>query len=831
MGGIGKTTIAQVIFNKYSSQYEGCCFLKNVKEESQRHGLDYLCEQLVSQLLNKKNHLDKRQLRRKKVFIVLDDVDASEKLDYLIREQIHLGASSRVIVTTRDKQILHAARAHGIYNVRKLSFKSSLELFCLKAFHKSYPENGYEKLSEMAVNYANGIPLALKVLGSFLCSKSAVVWESALKKLKIYPDKNIFDVLKLSYDGLDDFDKSIFLDIAFFFKGKNKDNVIMFLDSCGFYAAVGIDNLKRKALITISYDNAIEMHDLIQQMGWEVVRQESNNDPGKLTRINNPEDFHNLLENSEGKNLVEGIMIDLSRIRDLHLNADTFKNMPHLRFLKLYAPWNQRQSNVHVPAILEPFSTRLRYLEWNAYPLDFLPLRFSAEKLVKFKMPNSQISKLWDGKQDLASLTVLDLYGCKKLVELPDFSKATKLKRIDLGNCEKLCQLHPSILSIETLEDLNLTNCKELKNVKSHLKSLDGLCANNSSNLEEFSVFPSRIKSLPNEVCCFKYMKSLHIRDCRDLTELPQIKALLMLTVLDARGCCSLRCIPELPPSIEQLYADDCTSLETIFSLKAVFSLNRIWISFENCMRLEEESVNDIMEDAHLTIFRNVFLRTADPNLLYSSVGYRYMTGSVYYPGYKVPKWFRFQTEEASITIELDQPYNELLGFIFCCVVSQNLPHYFDERADVNIKCEYRHFGDGVPSKGLNIHKGRLNPGHVLLRSFALLSEGMYSKVDGKHYGCTCKQKISFRFSVDRSEKGKRVQVKEEHDDDYFIKGCGVFPMYASTLVDTIQKLELEFELNPHHNSITDVNLDVLKSAMFRQIRGKSKRLQYNDWW
>ncbi|MED6180981.1 hypothetical protein PIB30_014960 [Stylosanthes scabra] len=224
----------------------------------------------------------RRRLNRKKVLIVLDDVDTLDMLDYLTREQIFLAPGSRVIVTTRDQQLLIAARVHVIYKVRGLSSKSSLELFCLKAFNKSYPENGYEKLSEMAVEYADGIPLALEVLGSFLCSRTAEACKSALTKLKTHPDLRIFNVLKLSYDGLDELDRNIFLDIAFFFKGKHINDVIRFLDSCDFFPEIGISNLERKALVTIS-NNKIEMHDLIQQMGWEVVRQESNKDPRKLT--------------------------------------------------------------------------------------------------------------------------------------------------------------------------------------------------------------------------------------------------------------------------------------------------------------------------------------------------------------------------------------------------------------------------------------------------------------------------------------------------------------------------------------------------------------------
>ncbi|MED6207168.1 hypothetical protein PIB30_033362 [Stylosanthes scabra] len=258
MGGIGKTTIAKTLFAKYASRYQGCCFLHNVREELQKCSQHSLYEKLMSELLEGEYHLVngsaqarlanfKRRISRKKVLIVLDDVDSLDMLDYLTREQINLGAGSRVIVTTRNEQILIAARVHHRYKVQELSFQSSLELFCIKAFNKSYPENGYEKLSEMAVHYADGVPLALKVLGSFLCSRNAEARESALKKLKTYPDPSIFNVLKLSYDGLDEAERNIFLDIAFFFKGEYKDGVIRFLDSCDFFAGIGIDTLERKA--------------------------------------------------------------------------------------------------------------------------------------------------------------------------------------------------------------------------------------------------------------------------------------------------------------------------------------------------------------------------------------------------------------------------------------------------------------------------------------------------------------------------------------------------------------------------------------------------------
>ncbi|XLR54674.1 hypothetical protein S83_005346, partial [Arachis hypogaea] len=214
--------------------------------------------------------------------------------------------------------------------------------------------------------------------------KSIRVWESALEKLRVHPNKVIYNVLKLSVDELDYHEKIIILDIVFFFKGKNKDEVSCFLESCKLFGSIGIDSLQDKALITISPLNKIEMHDLIEQMGLEIVFNESPNDLKKRSRLRNPENVRNVLEDSEGEKSVEGILYNLSESGDLHLSANTFKNMPHLRFLRFYGAWHGRKSNVYVETTLEPFSAKLRYLEWCDYPLNSLPSRFCAEVTVKF---------------------------------------------------------------------------------------------------------------------------------------------------------------------------------------------------------------------------------------------------------------------------------------------------------------------------------------------------------------------------------------------------------------------------------------------------------------
>ena len=148
------------------------------------------------------------------------------------------------------------------------------------------------------VNYAKGLPLALKVLCASLFAKKTNEWKSALDKLKEEPNRNILDILQISFDGLTNMQKGLFLDIACFFNGENKDCIRDILESFCYYPDYNIGVLMDKSLITIDGNGTLWMHELLQDMGQELVHQESPKELGGHSRLWIYEDALHVLKNN-----------------------------------------------------------------------------------------------------------------------------------------------------------------------------------------------------------------------------------------------------------------------------------------------------------------------------------------------------------------------------------------------------------------------------------------------------------------------------------------------------------------------------------------------------
>ncbi|MED6217054.1 hypothetical protein PIB30_014038 [Stylosanthes scabra] len=227
LGGIGKTTLARIVYESLQSEFKVACFFADVRERCEKNGILQAQKDLLVHINGSSSEIDNKydgrriiqaSLCHKKVLLVLDDVNKEEQLKNLAEEQDWFGPGSRIIITTRDMRLLRIQDAREIYNVEGLGENEAFDLFCLKAFKQRKPEKEYLDLSKQVVKYCAGLPLALEVLGSHFYGRSIEEWHSALEKLKSFPHVDIFEALKISYDGLDSMEKDIFLDIAYFFK-------------------------------------------------------------------------------------------------------------------------------------------------------------------------------------------------------------------------------------------------------------------------------------------------------------------------------------------------------------------------------------------------------------------------------------------------------------------------------------------------------------------------------------------------------------------------------------------------------------------------------------
>ena len=296
LGGVGKTTIAKALYNNIYNHFEVRCFLENVREMSETNGIIYLQEKLLFEVLGDMNlkvcnesrgtNMINEILCHKRVIIILDDVDKLDQIEKLLGKCDLFASGSRIIVTTRDKHLLATSRKDYLtYEVKELDTDKALELFSMYAFQRTNPNEEYLELVNQFVHYAKGLPLALVIIGASLHGRTKPFWKSALEKYKGVLNKDIQKILRISYEGLDEIEQNIFLDIACFFKGLYKNYVVAILDSCNLYPNVGMQRLIEKCLIIVDKFDKLWTHDLIQQMGREIVRQESPQILGARSRL------------------------------------------------------------------------------------------------------------------------------------------------------------------------------------------------------------------------------------------------------------------------------------------------------------------------------------------------------------------------------------------------------------------------------------------------------------------------------------------------------------------------------------------------------------------
>ncbi|KAL8252525.1 hypothetical protein R6Q59_036218 [Mikania micrantha] len=630
VGGGGKTTLASSMYTEISCYFEGHHLIDNIREESSKYGLKKLQENMLSSFSKTEVKVEsivqgitkiKGMLARRKVLVLLDDVNDLDQLEALAGSQDWFGSGSRIIITTRDEHLLTTHKVDEVCHVQLLSSDEAMQLFNRHPYNEKASIEDYKTLSLRVVSYAAGLPLALKVLGSFLYDKTKDGWISTLDRLKDIPETAIVEKLKISYDGFKNVEKELFLDIACFFRGLKKDDTMEMLEACEFHPEIGIEVLRQKALISI-VNGKFDMHDLVEEMGHYIVRGEYPNNPDKHSRIWKSEEIRNMRfeDATMENNKIEAVKYDGYDVPQL---CKIVSNIKKLRYL-----WVSLEQPTYVkgPTFL---SNELRYFRWEGYPArSSFPVGFQPVKLVVLKLEKSFQKEVWKGCKRLPHLKVLQLRLMKNLLKTPNFDGLPSLQELILSECHKLKEIHPSLGNHTSLQYVSVSGCYKLRMFPTitHMKNLKNLeivgCLEilefpkihaNMESLVELTIIDNGIEVLPSSIgehCSnlislrlfrlIRHVKTRHLLFHQSLlqklglyaslfnkVEIPSsiielsnlqeldlsfndfsrlgfsLSQLTQLKILNVSSCRKLLELPELPSSLTILIADCCESLTT----------------------------------------------------------------------------------------------------------------------------------------------------------------------------------------------------------------------------------------------------------------------------
>lgn len=580
MGGIGKTTLVKAVYNEIAHLFDGCSFLSDIRQRSERNGIVTLQKQLLFDILKRTADIHDADdginmihsgFRSKKVLIVLDDVDDVGQLMALAKTRNWFGRGSRIIITTRDVSLLRTntmGQQDCAYEMTELNPCHALQLFSKHAFGETLPSDDHENLASEIVATTGGFPLALEVLGSYLHGRSLKMWVEALQRLRrSSPHESVQETLSISYEALSEEEQQIFLDIACFFIGKESTIPVYMWDACNFSPESGLATLTDLSLLKINHCDALWalwMHDLIRDFGRNIIREESKNLGNRSRLWINEEclgEFREQIDHQQTRN-VQLLTIQLPRVQTL--TSDDFAALPKLRVLHV--------EGVNFTGDYSNVFKELRWLSWDRCPAQFDASNFSPTNLVVLKLSGTDLGDDWQGWHQIlksSKLKALELKECGRLTRLPNLSVLSTLERLIVRNCESLVEIGESIGKLVQLNYLEIDACTYLRWLPEEvgcLKALKELIVRgtlfgpigsylphsigNLQSLKRLEMESVGISELPHSIGELKDLERLCLSGSDELRELPDsIGRLASLLELDL----SCTKVTELPDSIGNL--------------------------------------------------------------------------------------------------------------------------------------------------------------------------------------------------------------------------------------------------------------------------------------
>ncbi|CAL5382466.1 unnamed protein product [Camellia sinensis] len=497
MGGIGKTTLAQMVYNDeiVKNHFDLKAWVCVSDEFDILKITKAIYDSVTSQTCSSDN-LDQAQvqlkqaLAGKKFFIVLDDVWNKKYNDWNdLNSPFKDGAQgSKVVVTTRSRDVARMMATVELHDVEILSDEDCWSLFAQHAFeNRSIDANpNLVSIGKKIVEKCKGLPLAAKTLSGLLrCKERDEEWVDVLCS-KIWDlsheESDILPALRLSYHHLPSHLKQCFAYCSIIpndYEFEEEEIVLLWMAE-GFIMQkrekqmedVGGDYFRE--LLSRSFfqpsstskGSKFVMHDLINDLAHVVARDTCFRLDDKLK---DQEQYKNLKKARHS-----------SYMQEMHEGMKKFEIFEKAMHLRTFLPfgskhrWNCYLAS-NVPLNLFPKLRRLRVLNMSRYCITEVPNSVVDLKHLRYlNLSHTSIEKLPESLGSLYNLQTLMLRECAKLKKLPtDLGSLIDLRHLDTTNAHSLKEMPRGIGKLVSLQ--TLSNFIVTKNNGDQLRELGNL--------------------------------------------------------------------------------------------------------------------------------------------------------------------------------------------------------------------------------------------------------------------------------------------------------------------------------------------------------------------
>ncbi|XP_024635256.1 putative disease resistance RPP13-like protein 1 isoform X2 [Medicago truncatula] len=634
LGGMGKTTLAQLAYNDHRMQehFE----LKAWVYVSETFDVVGLTKAIMSSFhsstdaeeFNLLQYQLRQRLTGKKYLLVLDDVwnGSVECWERLLLPLCHGSTGSKIIVTTRNKEVASIMKSTKELNLEKLKESECWSMFVRHAFYgrnaSEYPN--LESIGKKIIGKCGGLPLAVKTLGNLLRRKFSQrdwvkILETDMWRLS-EGESNINSVLRLSYHCLPSILKRCFSYCSIFPKGYSfgKGELVQLWAADGLLQCCGIDKSEQDFgnelfvdLVSISFfqqstdgSTKFVMHDLVNDLAKSMVGEfclaiqgDKEKDVTERTRHISCSQFQRKDANKMTQHIykTKGLRSLLVYLNSdvFHQNIsnaiqqDLFSKLKCLRMLSLNG-YFYKLSNLHH---LDLERTHIKMMPKDIGRLTHLQ---TLTKFVVVKEHGYDIKELTElnqlqGKLCISGLENVIIPADALEAKLKDKKHLEELHIIYSDNATReinnlIIEREMTVLeALEPNSNLNMLTIKHYRGTSfpnwlggSHLfnlESLDLVGCEFCSHLPPFELFPY-LKKLYISGCHgieiinssndpFKFLEFLYFENMSNWKKWLCVECFPLLKQLSIRNCPKLqKGLPKNLPSLQQLSIFDCQELE-----------------------------------------------------------------------------------------------------------------------------------------------------------------------------------------------------------------------------------------------------------------------------